>query len=110
MKRNTMREEIRKVEPINLDFDILYCSHDLCPLNSLYNCNYCNKYYCINHIKFLEDINNCICKNCINNNNVLFDIYHAIQLNNANKNPIKNRLKYFCSFEWVRCTSKIEPI
>ena len=89
------------------DLNILYCNYNNCPLNSLYQCTYCQNYRCIRHSKILDD-STCVCVNCIVNDNTVSDIYKAIKLNKKNNNKYKNILLNFLSLEWMNCKSKIQ--
>ncbi len=106
MSRRSGIRTSTKVSPLPIDHPtLLYCNHDNCSLNSLYQCSYCKNNMCIRHAKLL-DHSICVCVKCILTNNTLYNIYGAIKINKNSESTWKNKLKYICSMQWIYCNTK----
>ena len=107
-RRESIRNHVSK-NSINDMITIQYCNVDNCPSPSLYQCNYCDEYRCIRHIKSMGD-DIYMCHTCINGDQMLYDIFGASQINKNTVPPLKRKLIYCCSMEWISCNkSKVHP-
>ena len=86
-----MREKTNK----NTDFDILYCNFQNCFTNSMYQCKYCENYYCFKHSNIVNKELS-VCSDCITENNIR-NIYNALKKFHQKNNNFRNKVMKFFS-------------
>ena len=92
MVRNEFILTSKKIDTL-CDFNILYCNFQNCPINSMYQCRYCKKYYCFGHSNII-DKELSVCNDCISDNNIR-NIYKALKEIQSKNNCRNNIINFF---------------
>lgn len=101
---------LNKKPDIKISPNYLYCTYKKCPLNSLYECDFCKNTYCVNHVKInnFKKTKTTICIDCHYNNENYYNVFNALENNEIEIKTKTRKWLYYLSLVWINCYSNDE--